>query len=74
MIKILKEGKIPKTVKVIYKTTCPRCDCEFEFETSDCKMIEKRLNGNMTVECPYCHKDITSYNFDNRFVEVEDND
>lgn len=66
MIKILKEGKIPKPTKVIYKTTCKHCGCEFEFEVDDCKKIERTPGGDMTVECPYCHIDITQARF--RFV------
>ena len=74
MIKILKDGVKPKTIKVIYKTSCQHCGCIFEFETEDIKSQERHPGGNITVECPCCHKDITqpSYKYENRIVEVED--
>lgn len=58
MIRILKEGNLPKTEKVIYRATCLYCDCQFEFDIDDCKEIERRLDGYMIIECPCCHKDI----------------
>lgn len=72
MIKILKEGKLPnKNIKRIYKTTCSNCSCEFEFEKEDCIAVERRLDGNMTVECPYCHTKITQAFF--KYREVLEN-
>ena len=58
MIKILKEGVIPKPKRIIYKATCNYCGCEFEFETEDCLFIERRLNGNIVIDCPCCEKHI----------------
>lgn len=55
MIKILKDGVIPKQKKLIFKTTCKNCDCEFEFELEDCSRVEKSLNGHITVGCPCCY-------------------
>jgi len=71
MIKILKEGKIPKPTKLIYKITCPNCKCKFEFENEDC-IIGKGIFGTMTVKCPCCHTEMTQRHFDNRIVEVEE--
>lgn len=72
MIKILKYGVIPKPTKIIYKATCQHCSCEFEFETEDIKSQEKHFGGNITVECPCCHTNITqpSSKYENRLVEV----
>ena len=72
MIKILKEGKMPKPTKKIYKATCSKCGCEFEFETEDIKRQERRPDGNMTVGCPCCHTDITQFLFKYRLVECEE--
>lgn len=71
MIKIIKEGKIPKLKKRIYEAACDYCGCRFEFETEDIKFQEKKLNEviSSTVECPCCHKDITQALFKYREVE-----
>lgn len=74
MIKILKNGEMPKPTKVIYQATCKDCGCEFEFELEDCKETEKRPNGYMVVECPYCHKDIKQCLFKYRTEEYEPNE
>ena len=76
MIKIIKDGSLSKSTKIIYKATCPFCDCVFEFEPEDIKTQERRLNGFITVECPYCHEDISQHNFKYRLeeIEVEDNE
>ena len=59
MIKILKPGRDPKNYAITYKKTCQRCGCEFEFEESDCDLVEreKRLGGAVYAEiaCPHCH-------------------
>lgn len=57
MIKILKEGHLKPEVEEVYTTTCPICECEFEFTLEDCISIEKTPNGRISVECPYCHKE-----------------
>lgn len=54
MIKILKEGKKPKLPKMIYRTSCKLCDCEFEFTLNECLSIEKRIDGYMIIKCPCC--------------------
>lgn len=54
MIKILKEGVVPKPKRLIYKATCNYCGCEFEFETEDCLNAERHPDGYITVECPCC--------------------
>ena len=58
MIKIIKEGKLPKTYKRLYTATCDKCNCEFEFEDEDFTRIEKRLNGFYYIKCPYCGYEI----------------
>lgn len=53
MIKIIKEGKLPKKTKTIYTVTCPKCFCEFECDDSDL-IIEKGIGGTRSVICPCC--------------------
>lgn len=53
MINILKQGTLPPITKIIYKTVCNKCGCEFEFDVEDA-MVERRPNGNMSVKCPHC--------------------
>lgn len=55
MIKILKEGIVPKKYKTIFKTYCENCCCEFEFEIEDCESVERSLTGNLTIKCPCCN-------------------
>ena len=57
MVRILKPGKIVKK-KTICKLTCPYCGCEFEFEVEDFHKIEKKLDGDAWINCPWCHKEI----------------
>ena len=73
MIKILKDGVVKKDTLIhfIYNATCDKCGCEFEFEIEDIKSQERHPGGKKTIECPYCHKDITKSSFDYREVEVE---
>lgn len=55
MIKILKEGKLPKKFKYIYKEECSKCGCVFEFETSDCDYITRNIeNREYRIQCPFC--------------------
>lgn len=58
MIKITKEGKLPKKDKILFTAKCSRCNCEFEFEIEDFTKIEKRLNGDYFINCPYCNYEI----------------
>ena len=58
MIVIKKEGKKLKKYKIIYTITCPDCGCEFECELDDFKSIERRIDGDKVIECPWCHKEI----------------
>lgn len=55
MIKIIKKGKKPGDNEEIevYETTCPACGTVFEFTLKECT-TEKRLNGNVFVNCPVC--------------------
>lgn len=56
MIKIIKNGDIPKKYKTIYKTECENCGCEFEFELEDCSRVAR--NGEIVIECPCCKKEL----------------
>lgn len=70
MIKIIKNGEKPKKYKTIYKDVCGICNCEFEFELSDCTDVvtEKKIDGKTRafIKCPCCNmkhflEDISSY-------------
>lgn len=76
MIKILKEGKIPKRFKYIYKKACNKCECVFEFETKDCEYIDKRMGERFySIKCPYCKKMLYGNNInDLEFREVEEDE
>lgn len=54
MIKILKEGQLPKRTKPIYKITCKHCGCEFECEVNDFYRLERLLFGKAEIYCPTC--------------------
>lgn len=62
MIKIIKNGIIPKKYKTIYIFDCRNCRCEFEFEEEDCKTVttEKGINGikAVTIDCPCCGEEV----------------
>lgn len=62
MIKITKEGKIKNHYIMIYNAECPMCHCEFEFTLDECNSVERRINGNVTINCPYCKHNITLIN------------
>ena len=72
MINIVKNGVKPKRKRVIFKETCERCGCEFEFEYEDFIVLDRRLNGFATVNCPYCSERITKQINQYEHREVED--
>ena len=74
MIKIIKEGKLPKVYKRIYTATCDKCKCEFEFEDEDFTRVEKRFDGNYFINCPFCGYEIAGgYNyFKPQLIEVSE--
>lgn len=74
MIRILKQGKTPAPTKIIYITSCPKCDCEFEFELEDCKAIERCLNGKLALDCPCCgyELNISRAKFTSREEEIRE--
>jgi uncharacterized protein with PIN domain len=53
MIKIIKQGEIPKQENTIYKFKCDYCNTEFETDEVE---KEKMLNGNVYARCPLCDK------------------
>jgi len=59
MINILKEGNNPDKKRIIYKTVCNSCECEFEFEIEDCSKVEKCLDGRIYITCPCCFKELS---------------
>lgn len=61
MIKIIKEGKIEEPP--IYRSTCERCGCEFEFALEDAEQ-EFSMSGFASyvfLPCPYCGKMVYNY-------------
>ena len=54
MIKIIKDGKIPKKQKAIYTIQCHHCGCVFECESSDFLYIARGLDCTFEVTCPCC--------------------
>ncbi len=76
MIKIIKDGSLSKSTKIIYTTTCDICGCIFEFENEDIKSQERKPNGNIFIDCPTCYFELKrTYNELNpRIIEVEDNE
>lgn len=59
--------------KIIYKSACLYCGCEFEFELEECYSVEKCLDGNVKIQCPNCGVVIKAKrnNLAYRTVEVE---
>ena len=58
MIKIIKNGVKPKKMKTIWTFKCPVCGCEFECELDDFKTLEKKLEGDKSVNCPCCNTEL----------------
>lgn len=57
MIKILKDGERPKEYKTIFKTTCYKCMCEFEFEREDCDYLDRNIDWwYIQITCPCCKR------------------
>ncbi|MBR4377980.1 MAG: hypothetical protein IKP50_03790 [Bacilli bacterium] len=72
MIKIIKDGAMPKKTKIVFKETCDECGCEFEFELEDFVSRERRLDGYGTILCPCCNKIIKKKIEQYEQIEVED--
>lgn len=72
MIKIIKEGKLLKGNKILFRAKCDRCGCEFEFEIEDFTKIERRLNGDYFINCPYCDYELRGKyeHFNPQVIEV----
>lgn len=78
MIKIIKEGKLPKPQKTLFTVNCNKCNCEFEFEMEDFTKIERTVRsldgcGRYFIKCPYCNYEIMGkYEYFNpRRVEID---
>lgn len=72
MITIIKDGVKPKKTKTIFKETCSECGCEFMFEYVDFFTMERRPNGNATINCPCCNKTIEKPVSQYEHMEVEE--
>lgn len=54
-MKIIKMGIIPKEEKNVYKTTCPKCNCEFEYNDDDIKIFDHPCyEYKKYINCPCC--------------------
>lgn len=73
-IKVIKPGIKSVKSRYVYLFVCPACGCIFDCETEDFKKIEKRLDGDATIDCPTCgvelHR-ITDCSYSRREVVVE---
>lgn len=65
MYKIIKYGHI------FLETSCPKCDCEFLFESDDIEDKENILDNNgctartdYVLTCPFCKQKIIRSNFE----------
>lgn len=57
MIQIIKNGNEDKNVvkkRILFnnKITCPKCDCEFQFDSED--LTFQVIHSAYFVECPWC--------------------
>ena len=53
-MKIIKEGKIPTTIKRFY---CSNCGCVFECERGEYKYYDDPLDGGYYIaKCPTCRE------------------
>lgn len=74
MIRIIKDGKIPKKQKPIYTIECQYCGCVFECESSDLLFMSRGLDCTFVVRCPCCNimiEDNTN-SIETRYEEVEE--
>jgi len=74
MIKIIKQGKPNRKIKMIFERECLMCGCIFEFEKEDLKTYVPF--GDKTIKCPCCNLTLgieledTKY----RIVEIEEDE
>jgi RNase P subunit RPR2 len=58
-MKIIKEGLIPE--EVVYRTTCTKCDTEFEFSEKEAKVTSDQRDGDyVSIPCPLCKNECTT--------------
>jgi len=58
-MKIIKLGKI-KFTELVYKATCDKCGCEFEFDDTDVEEKESSLSYKK-VRCPCCSRKVECF-------------
>ena len=57
MINIIKKGNL-----FPYQITCPNCECIFEFQDEDIKMVQSKPNEWFwRIYCPTCNQEINSW-------------
>lgn len=53
-MKIIKPGRLDKKAGD-YIAICSACGCEFQFSLDEVTGVEKKIDGGLLVECPFCH-------------------
>lgn len=71
-MKIIKKGKIIKQ-NMYLKDTCFYCGCIFEFIPEEIELFERKPEGNVVYNCPYCGISIKKKlrDIETRMVEEE---
>lgn len=58
-MKIIKQGIVPE--EVVYRTTCSKCDTEFEFAQREAKLTSDQRDGDfVSIPCPTCGQTCTT--------------
>ena len=70
MIKIIKEGKLPKKYFTKYEITCPYCKTVFECDKEDITYIIGPY-GIHVVDCPFCKNKINLRSCNYKTYEIE---
>lgn len=52
-MKILKDGILPENSRE-RRHKCPHCSCEFSYSIQEAKKVERGINSNHFIDCPYC--------------------
>lgn len=58
MIKVIQHGA------TLYRVTCPRCHCLFEFEASDVQIIGPQYDRSVKISCPDCQTVLSGWDIE----------
>lgn len=62
MIKVIKEGYVPKVITPLYRITCDKCHTVIECEEPDTKFkMVGHGEGALYLNCPVCGKEIDNF-------------